>query len=60
MSDGDDKPSQDWIDDCNRYYGRVLNGLHAHWCPDWDFLPIDSTCEAEIACCTCDKDTVYD
>jgi hypothetical protein len=21
----------------------VLTGKHAHWCPDWDYLPIDET-----------------
>lgn len=52
MSTEDKKVSQDWIDDCTKFYGKVLTGADAHWCPDWDFLPIDSTCK-EIECCTC-------
>jgi hypothetical protein len=44
-------PSEDWIEDSNRYWGRVLDGKKAHWCPDWDYMPIDSTCP-EIECCT--------
>ena len=46
------EPSADWIEDCIRYHGRVLEGPGAHWCPDWDFLPIDATC-SEFECCTC-------
>jgi hypothetical protein len=46
------KPSEDWIEDCVRHYGRVLKGEKAHWCPEWDYLPIDDTCP-EIECCTC-------
>ena len=44
--------SQDWIDDCMEFHGKVLYGEKAHWCPDWDHLPIDSSCE-EIKYCTC-------
>ena len=36
--------SSDFIEDCIRWRGRVLNGDYAHWCPDWDGLPIDETC----------------
>ena len=36
--------SSDFTDDCMRWRGRVLNGDYAHWCPDWDGLPIDETC----------------
>jgi len=38
------EPSADWIEDSMRWRGKVLTGKHAHWCPDWDFLPIDETC----------------
>lgn len=24
--------------------GRILRGDYAHWCPEWDGLPIDETC----------------
>jgi hypothetical protein len=44
----------DWDEDCERYWGRKLTGKKRHWCPDWDFLPIDETTKAEIDCCTCD------
>lgn len=35
----------DWEADCMEWRGRILDGNDAHWCPDWDDLPIDSTCE---------------
>lgn len=44
--------SQDWIDDCIEFYGKVLTGKFAHWCPEWDGLPIDETCP-EFKVCTC-------
>ena len=34
----------EWEEDCIRYRGRLLNGKNAHYCFDWDFLPIDETC----------------
>lgn len=44
--------SQEWKDECLKYYGRVLTGKFAHWCWDWDQLPIDETCrEFEVCCC---------
>ena len=46
--------SQDWIDDCMHYWGKVLTGNKRHWCADWDELPIDDTCKMEIDCCTCE------
>lgn len=48
------KPSQDWIDDCMKFRGRVLTGNKAHWCYEWDGLPVDDTC-VEFECCTCYK-----
>jgi hypothetical protein len=41
-----------WREDCVRWWGRVLTGGYRHWCPDWDYLPIDETCE-EFKCCIC-------
>jgi hypothetical protein len=38
-------------------YGEVLLGEYAHWCGDWDDLPIDETM-GEFECCTCDKDKI--
>ncbi len=42
----------EWEKDCRRWRGRVLVGMNRHWCPDWDFLPIDET-TSEIDGCTC-------
>ncbi len=36
--------SQDWIDDCAEWRGRLLTGQYGHWCAEWDDLPIDETC----------------
>lgn len=35
-----------------RFHGRYLKGRYAHWCEDWDELPIDETC-MEFCACTC-------
>lgn len=42
----------EWELDCIRWQGRVLTGAQAHWCPDWDYLPIDET-TPEHEACTC-------
>lgn len=52
------KSSMDWIQDCLEAYGDVLRGKKAHWCPDWDFMPIDETCD-EIEGCTCEFKQKY-
>lgn len=31
-------------EDCHHWRGRLLTGARAHWCPEWDDLPIDETC----------------
>lgn len=41
--------SPDWHTDCQKWRGRVLTGKHAHWCAEWDHLPMDETC-AEWPC----------
>lgn len=38
--------------DCLRERGRALTGVRAHYCPEWDFMPIDETCK-EIEACIC-------
>ena len=38
------EPSPEFIEDSLRYRGRALRGVYAHWCPDWDFLPMDESC----------------
>jgi hypothetical protein len=42
----------DWEDDCLRWRGKVLTGTYAHYCYDWDFLPVDET-TPEFSCCCC-------
>lgn len=42
----------DWNEDCMRWRGRVLTGEKAHWCWDWDGLPVDET-TPEWPTCTC-------
>jgi len=37
------KPEEDWKADCLKWRGKVLTGEKAHWCYEWDFLPIDET-----------------
>lgn len=41
-----------WETICLRYRGRVLKGKLAHYCGDWDFLPIEEGDE-EMKSCTC-------
>jgi hypothetical protein len=47
----------EWIEDCMKYRGRVLTGDKAHWCFDWDGLPVDETCD-ELSCCHCFDEAV--
>jgi len=42
-----------WNEDCMRWRGRVLTGAKAHWCGDWDGLPVDETMPEWP--CTCFK-----
>jgi hypothetical protein len=44
--------SAQWIADCWRWRGKVLTGRFAHWCHDWDGLPVDET-SSEFDCCNC-------
>lgn len=46
------QPSQEFIEDCLRYRGKILTGAKAHFCWDWDGLPVDET-TPEFECCTC-------
>lgn len=34
----------EWEADCLEYRDRILTGVEAHWCAEWDDLPIDETC----------------
>lgn len=46
------EPSDDWKEDCMKWWGKILTGDKAHWCPEWDDLPIDETCD-EFRFCQC-------
>jgi len=52
MDNNKDMPSEHWKEDCLKWQGEVLTGKYAHWCPEWDELPIDETC-SEFESCTC-------
>lgn len=41
-----------WAKECYRWHDRLLEGEKSHYCPDWDYLPIDETC-TEIEACSC-------
>lgn len=47
----DDRDKAEWEADCKRWRGKVLTGFYAHWCCEWDGLPIDETC-IEWPCCS--------
>lgn len=42
-----------WQEDCLKWRGRILYGEKAHWCADWDGLPVDETTPEELDCCHC-------
>jgi hypothetical protein len=33
-----------WVRASYHWRGKVLLGRHAHWCDNWDGLPVDETC----------------
>jgi hypothetical protein len=39
--------------DCLQMHGKVLTGEKAHYCPEFDYLPIDET-RHEFQYCTCE------
>jgi hypothetical protein len=43
-------PATDWAEDCLAFWGKILTGKYGHWCDDWDYLPIDETCDEFDAC----------
>ena len=43
-----------WARECTFFHGRILEGEKNHYCPEWDYMPIDETCEMEIEACSCD------
>ena len=53
--------TSEWERDCRHWRGRALTGKHAHWCPDWDYLPIDETTpEWPCVCCRSDPACAHD
>lgn len=38
------RPVDEWEQDCFQWRGMVLTGRYAHWCMEWDDLPVDETC----------------
>ncbi len=40
-------------EDCLQIYGKTLHGKYKHYCPEFDFLPIDETC-FEYEYCLCE------
>ena len=44
--------TEEWADSCLEWHGVILVGKYAHWCLDWDELPIDESC-AEFMHCNC-------
>lgn len=42
--------SQQWKEDSLMWRGKVLGGPDAHWCNDWDGLPINAF-DVEYSCC---------
>jgi hypothetical protein len=47
----------EWEADCIRWRGKILRGPDAHWCNDWDGLPVTAF-TAEYDCCTDFKKTL--
>ena len=39
--------------DCMHFHGKILTGKYKHYCPDFDYLPIDETC-TEFEYCLCE------
>ena len=44
----------DFEEDCLHFHGKTLTGKYKHYCPDFDFLPIDETCW-EFKFCLCER-----
>ena len=47
------KKEAEWAQECLKWRGEVLTGKFAHYCMDWDGLPMDETCENEWDTCHC-------
>ncbi len=49
---------EDWKIDSLKWRGEVLKGEYAHWCHEWDGLPVDETTD-EFTACTCFPDDTH-
>lgn len=47
----------DWETDCIEWRGKVLRGPDAHWCDEWDGLPVTAF-TPEYSACTCGGKTL--
>ena len=45
--------SQEWFDECQKYYGKVLSGVYSHWCPAAHDMPVDETDRNHFGFCSC-------
>lgn len=45
--------NNEWVEDCMHFHGKVLMGKYSHWCPEFDYLPIDENCY-EFEYCLCE------
>ena len=43
MTEQMDVTDPEWVHDCLKWRGKVLTGKYAHWCEEWDCLPVDET-----------------
>lgn len=55
----DIRETREWQEDCRKWRGVVLHGEKAHWCYDWDGLPVDET-TPEFSSCTCFDEARHD
>jgi hypothetical protein len=47
--------SKEWLDDCEIFVGRILEGRYRHWCTDCVGRPIDETMTQFFEFCKCFK-----
>lgn len=45
-----------WTQDCEQWRGVILTGTYVHWCPNWNYLPMDETCPEWPCQCGIEQD----
>jgi hypothetical protein len=50
---------KEWVEDCKKWRDKPLNGPFAHWCFEWDGLPVDMW-QREFTCCLCFKGWLFE